>query len=349
MTSPHCPTGSRDCCASPTGSGSSTAAASTSTAARSSGNRGSTSPRHPAARTCATRSPTAPRLRRRTPACFEGMLVSRDIVGQIGRPTRGSSSTWDDAVYALVASRVTTVVYVDHFSLKRQREQRQGSLAIRHLNDASDLFRFHVMRNRGYMAHYLRPLGAYNHPLRPRHAADLPQGAAAARLCRAHPARHPRPLARAGASGAGSAPALGADRHQRCRRTPPRLLTGPRRRRACRVGTLRGPSIARMSPTRAQDGPAAPATPAVPAREPHAPTQRRTPSAPAVSRYDRSGRAPAPRQRCAAPGWWARGPQLPAHRRRSHRADGARRCRDRLHGAAVVDARRSPASTRSPG
>ena len=61
-----------------------------------------------------------------------------------------------------MASRVTTVSYVDHFSLRRQREQRQKSLAVRHLNDGSPLFRFHVMRNRGYMAHYLRHLGTYN-------------------------------------------------------------------------------------------------------------------------------------------------------------------------------------------
>jgi rhamnopyranosyl-N-acetylglucosaminyl-diphospho-decaprenol beta-1,3/1,4-galactofuranosyltransferase len=92
---------------------------------------------------------------------FEGMLVSRDVVRQIGPPDPRFFITWDDAVYALMASRVTKVVYVDHFALKRQREQRQMSLAVRHLNDASDLFRFHVMRNRGYMAHYLRHLGHY--------------------------------------------------------------------------------------------------------------------------------------------------------------------------------------------
>lgn len=95
---------------------------------------------------------------------FEGMLVSREVVAQIGPPDPRFFITWDDAVYALTASRVTTVVYVDHFSLRRQREQRQMSLAVRHLNDASDLFRFHVMRNRGYLAHYLRRLGTYSRP-----------------------------------------------------------------------------------------------------------------------------------------------------------------------------------------
>ena len=95
---------------------------------------------------------------------FEGMLVSREVVARIGPPDPRFFITWDDAVYALLASRVTKVVYVDHFSLRRQREQRQVSLAVRHLNDGSDLFRYHVMRNRGYMAHYLRHLGGY-HPV----------------------------------------------------------------------------------------------------------------------------------------------------------------------------------------
>ena len=93
---------------------------------------------------------------------FEGMFVSRDVVAQIGPPDPRFFITWDDAVYALLASRVTKVLYVDHFALKRQREQRQVSLAVRHLNDGSDLFRYHVMRNRGYMTHYLKHLGTYH-------------------------------------------------------------------------------------------------------------------------------------------------------------------------------------------
>jgi rhamnopyranosyl-N-acetylglucosaminyl-diphospho-decaprenol beta-1,3/1,4-galactofuranosyltransferase len=92
---------------------------------------------------------------------FEGMLVSRDVVQRIGPPDPRFFITWDDAVYGLMASRSAKVVYVDHFSLRRQRAQRQVSLAVRHLNDASDLFRFHVMRNRGYLAHYLQYLGSY--------------------------------------------------------------------------------------------------------------------------------------------------------------------------------------------
>lgn len=93
---------------------------------------------------------------------FEGMLVSRDVVAKIGPPDPRFFITTDDSIYALLASRVTTVTYVDHFSLRRQRAQKQVSLRVRHLNDASDLFRFYIMRNRGYVAHYLRHLHTYD-------------------------------------------------------------------------------------------------------------------------------------------------------------------------------------------
>lgn len=93
---------------------------------------------------------------------FEGMLVSREVVARIGPPDPRFFLTTDDAVYGLMASRVTRVVCVDHFSLRRRRPQRQVSLAVRHLNDSSDLSRFHIMRNRGYMAHYLIHLGTYH-------------------------------------------------------------------------------------------------------------------------------------------------------------------------------------------
>ena len=120
-------------------------------------------PRHPRCPTCATRSPTATRSSRPTPASSRACWSAATSSSKIGPPDPRFFITWDDAVYALRGLAVATkVVYVDHFSLKRQREQRQVSLAVRHLNDASDLFRFHVMRNRGYMAHYLRHLGAYN-------------------------------------------------------------------------------------------------------------------------------------------------------------------------------------------
>ncbi len=93
---------------------------------------------------------------------FEGMLIHRDIVAEIGLPDPRFFLTWDDAVYAWLASRLTDVAYVDEFVLTRLRPQRSISLGIRHLNDSSDLSRFYVLRNRGYVAHYLAAHGAYN-------------------------------------------------------------------------------------------------------------------------------------------------------------------------------------------
>ena len=184
-------------------------------------------PRHPAA------LPQGPVRRRRGGVRDELRRVRGDAgpaatsSSKIGPPDPRFFITWDDAVYALVASRVTQVTYVDHFSLNRQREQRQASLAVRHLNDASDLFRFHVMRNRGYMAHYLRHLGAYNASAS-RVGTPLTFAKEVLRLVYVEHSLHGtgallRGLARVPPD---TAPAVGADRHQRARRTPPRLLTG---------------------------------------------------------------------------------------------------------------------------
>jgi GT2 family glycosyltransferase len=92
---------------------------------------------------------------------FEGMLIRRDVVEKIGLPDPRFFLTWDDAVYAWLASRVTDVAYVDAFVLRRLRPQRRISLGIRHLNDSSDLSRYYVMRNRGYVARYLAAHGHY--------------------------------------------------------------------------------------------------------------------------------------------------------------------------------------------
>ncbi|HEY7043775.1 MAG TPA: glycosyltransferase [Nocardioidaceae bacterium] len=96
---------------------------------------------------------------------FEGMMIRRDVVEQIGLPDPRFFLTWDDAVYAWLASQITEVAYVNAFVLRRLRPQRSISLGIRHLNDSSDLSRYYVMRNRGYVANYLaahdryRPVG----------------------------------------------------------------------------------------------------------------------------------------------------------------------------------------------
>lgn len=93
---------------------------------------------------------------------FEGMLVAREVVDRIGLPDARFFITWDDAVYGWLASKVTRVLYVDHYALERRRRQRQVNLGIRHLNDASDMYRFHTMRNRPLVKAYVRREGVYS-------------------------------------------------------------------------------------------------------------------------------------------------------------------------------------------
>lgn len=93
---------------------------------------------------------------------FEGMLIHADIVRLIGLPDPRFFISWDDAVYAWLASRYTDVSYVDEFVLKRKREQKQVNLGLRHLNDSSPLAKFHVMRNRAYVGRYFDLYGQLN-------------------------------------------------------------------------------------------------------------------------------------------------------------------------------------------
>lgn len=93
--------------------------------------------------------------------CFEGMFIHRSIVEKIGLPDERFFITWDDVMYGWMASRTTDVVLINEFVIKRVRPQRQISLGIRHLNDASNLSRFYVMANRGHVAQYLRHAGEY--------------------------------------------------------------------------------------------------------------------------------------------------------------------------------------------
>ena len=94
--------------------------------------------------------------------CFEGMFIHRDVIAKIGPPDPRFYLTWDDAVYGWLASKITDVAIVNSFVLKRMRPQRQIDLGIRHLNDANDLSRYYVMRNRGLLAWYFRRFGTYS-------------------------------------------------------------------------------------------------------------------------------------------------------------------------------------------
>ncbi|MCC9196088.1 glycosyltransferase [Arthrobacter sp. zg-Y820] len=94
--------------------------------------------------------------------CFEGMLISADLVRRIGLPDARYFINGDDEIYGWLASRLTDVVYVNDFVLQKVRPQKQIDLGIRHLNDSSDLSRFYSMRNRGHTAQYLLAHGRYS-------------------------------------------------------------------------------------------------------------------------------------------------------------------------------------------
>lgn len=93
---------------------------------------------------------------------FEGMLIAAETVRRIGLPDPRFFISWDDAIYAWLASRETEVAYVDEFVLQKKRAQNQVNLGVRHLNDSSPLAKYHVMRNRAYVGRYFEIHGKLN-------------------------------------------------------------------------------------------------------------------------------------------------------------------------------------------
>jgi rhamnopyranosyl-N-acetylglucosaminyl-diphospho-decaprenol beta-1,3/1,4-galactofuranosyltransferase len=85
--------------------------------------------------------------------CFEGMLVSRKVVSQIGFPDANFFITWDDTYYGYLASRVTTVSYVNAFVLKRKLTVGTAKLPMfRTCFIPSPLALFYYHRNRWLIA-----------------------------------------------------------------------------------------------------------------------------------------------------------------------------------------------------
>lgn len=111
----------------------------------------------------ASSKPTGHGYRKTNTACFEGCLFNRKIVDAIGPPDARFFIYWDDCVYGYLASKHGNSAVVDDFVLKRARNiDNLGIGNVRQLNRSSDMTRYHVMRNRGHMAHYLRLEGDYN-------------------------------------------------------------------------------------------------------------------------------------------------------------------------------------------
>jgi GT2 family glycosyltransferase len=96
-------------------------------------------------------------------ACFEGSLFHRKVIEALGLPDARFFIYWDDTMYGYLASKVTNMLLVDDFILQRTRPLKNVKIgSVRKLNSTSNMSRYHIMRNRGHMAHYLALNGDYN-------------------------------------------------------------------------------------------------------------------------------------------------------------------------------------------
>ncbi|MCI1935932.1 MAG: glycosyltransferase [Bifidobacteriaceae bacterium] len=95
-------------------------------------------------------------------ACFEGGLFRRNVIQKIGLPDKRFFIYWDDTLYGYLASKVTNPIIVPDFVMRRTREINNLDIAgVRQLNSTSDMNRYYIMRNRGYMARYFMVHGDY--------------------------------------------------------------------------------------------------------------------------------------------------------------------------------------------
>lgn len=94
--------------------------------------------------------------------CFEGGCFSREVVQKIGLPDARFFIYLDDALYGYLASKVTTVALVPDYVVRREREVANQSIgSVRQLNSTSDMTRYYITRNRGYLARYFQLYGDY--------------------------------------------------------------------------------------------------------------------------------------------------------------------------------------------
>lgn len=93
-------------------------------------------------------------------ACFEGMLIARDVVAKIGYPCQEFFITWDDMLYGFLASQVTKVVYANVFSLKKKRPVETVRVyGLGRRVALSPLAAYYYQRNRFLIARKLHTMG----------------------------------------------------------------------------------------------------------------------------------------------------------------------------------------------
>lgn len=95
--------------------------------------------------------------------CFEGALFSRKVVEELGPPDERFFIYWDDCVYGYRASKHFKGAAIDDVIMRRARDVSHWEVTgVRQLNGSSDMTRYHVMRNRGHMANYMKQEGDYS-------------------------------------------------------------------------------------------------------------------------------------------------------------------------------------------
>ena len=95
--------------------------------------------------------------------CFEGGCINRRVVEKIGYPDFRYFIYWDDTLYGYLASKVTKMLLIKDYCMRRTREIENVKIGrARKLNSTSNMSRYHIMKNRGNMAHYLMENGEYN-------------------------------------------------------------------------------------------------------------------------------------------------------------------------------------------
>jgi len=95
-------------------------------------------------------------------ACFEGMLIRRDVVDRVGYPDERFFISWDDSVYGMQVSRVTNILCVRSARLNRllpRKEWDGRSLyyAVRNVFLAKDIARESVggVESGGWILNFL--------------------------------------------------------------------------------------------------------------------------------------------------------------------------------------------------
>jgi GT2 family glycosyltransferase len=96
-------------------------------------------------------------------ATFEGMLISRRIVEQIGYPDRRFFYLGDDFVYGLMASLYTNIVFIkDGLFLKKLKRQDAKSLMGRESIRLKDMEIYYRVRNMFLIFEYMKKIGTFS-------------------------------------------------------------------------------------------------------------------------------------------------------------------------------------------